>query len=344
MSARGSPKKAASETEDQNAAAIIATGTTTFALRRIAVIPNQLLRKRVQIRACDPVRAARANQLKIAVCEQGIVNLTLSAYLRCAIEKCRLLSRQETVLAWKVLTSAAPMERPRLPTGRRVYAVGDIHGRADLLSKLFRRMDDDLKSRPTVDAVQVFLGDYIDRGPNSQQVIDLLIARQRGNKVVLLKGNHEDYALQFLSDPTVLSEWKNMGGLNTVLSYGVTPTRRDDPQSQHEVATALGHSMPDSHRRFLQGLALSFTCGDFFFAHAGVRPGIALQEQSQHDLLWIREDFLLHEEDFGKVVVHGHTPSREPDIRPNRINIDTGAYATGRLTCLVLEGDQMSFL
>jgi serine/threonine protein phosphatase 1 len=247
-------------------------------------------------------------------------------------------------LAWKILTSGALVDRPRLPSGRRVYAIGDIHGRADLLSELLMRIDEDLKARPTTDAVEVFLGDYIDRGPNSRQVIDLLIARQQGRAVMPLKGNHEDCVLQFLHDPTVFTEWKNIGGLNTVISYGVTPPRRDHAQSQREVATALDHSMPDSHRRFLQSLTLSFTCGDFFFAHAGVRPGIPLQEQSQHDLLWIREDFLLHEEDFGKFVVHGHTPAPEPDVRPNRINIDTGAYATGRLTCLVLEDDQMSFL
>ena len=247
-------------------------------------------------------------------------------------------------MAWKVLTSAALRERPCAPTGRRIYAIGDVHGRADLLSKLFMRIDDDLKARPTADSVQIFLGDYIDRGPNSRQVVDLLIARRLEHDVICLKGNHEDYALQFLSDPAVLNQWKKIGGLNTLLSYGVTPTRRDNPQSQHEVAIALDQAIPDSHRRFFQGLGLSFTCGDFFFAHAGVRPGIPLREQSQQDLLWIREDFLLHEEDFGKVVVHGHTPAREPDIRPNRINIDTGAYATGRLTCLVLEGDQMSFL
>ena len=130
----------------------------------------------------------------------------------------------------------------------------------------------------------------------------------------------------------------------TLLSYGVTPTSRDNPQSHQEAAKALREAMPVSHRRFLQHLALSFTCGDFFFAHAGIRPGIPLQEQSEQDLLWIRDDFLLHEEDFGKVVVHGHTAAMEPEIRPNRINIDTGAYATGRLTCLVLEGDQMSFM
>jgi serine/threonine protein phosphatase 1 len=247
-------------------------------------------------------------------------------------------------LAWKILRSAASRERPSVPKGTRVYAVGDIHGCAHLLDKLFARIDDDLKARPAADAVQVFLGDYIDRGPASRQVIDSLIARRRGHNVILLKGNHEDLALRFLSDPITLSQWKTIGGLNTILSYGVTPPRRDDPQLQHAVATAFGRSMPDSHHLFLQGLALSFACGDFFFAHAGVRPGIPLRAQSQHDLLWIREDFLLHEEDFGKVIVHGHTPARDPDVRPNRINIDTGAYATGRLTCLVLEGDQMGFL
>jgi serine/threonine protein phosphatase 1 len=248
------------------------------------------------------------------------------------------------VLAWKFLTSGSSSAQPCVPAGRRIYAVGDIHGRADLLTKLFGRIDEDLKARPTADAVQVFLGDYIDRGSSSRQVIDLLIERRRGHPIVLLKGNHEECVVKFLSDPTVLSEWKNMGGLNTVLSYGVTPTRRDALQSQQQVATAFEQSMPEDHRRFLQGLALSFTCGDFFFAHAGVRPGIPLQEQSQRDLLWIRDDFLLHEEHFGKIVVHGHAPAREPEIRPNRINIDTGAYATGQLTCLVLEDDQISFL
>jgi serine/threonine protein phosphatase 1 len=243
-----------------------------------------------------------------------------------------------------MLTSAALKQRPRVAAGRRIYAVGDIHGRADLLSEVFMRIDDDLRARPTADSVQVFLGDYIDRGPQSREVLDLLIARRREHDVVFLKGNHEVYAFEFLTDPTVLSEWRHFGGVNTLLSYGVTPTRLNDPQSLHEVATAFRQSMPDSHRLFFQRLALSFTCGDFFFVHAGVRPGIPLETQSPQDLLSIRDDFLLHEEDFGKVVVHGHTPAKEPEIRPNRINIDTGAYATGRLTCLVLEGDQMSFL
>ena len=241
-------------------------------------------------------------------------------------------------------TLEAPKARPCTPTGRRIYAVGDIHGRDDLLSELFTRIDGDLRARPIANSMQVFLGDYIDRGPNSRQVIDLLIARQRQRDVLFLKGNHEDCALRFLSDPTVLTVWQSIGGVHTLLSYGVTPTRSDDPESQHQVFTALREAMPDSHRRFIGGLVLSFTCGDFFFVHAGVRPGVPLQKQSQRDLLWIRDDFLLHEEDFGKVVVHGHTAIYKPDIRSNRINIDTGAYATGQLTCLVLEGDSVTFL
>ena len=255
-----------------------------------------------------------------------------------------VIVRRKNVLAWKLLASEAPKARPCVPAGRRIYAVGDIHGRADLLSELFMRIDDDLQARPITDLIQVFLGDYIDRGPNSQQVIDLLIARRRRRNVLFLKGNHEDCALRFLSDPTVLSEWQKIGGVHTLLSYGVMPTRRGDPESQHKVWTALRQAMPDSHRRFIGGLVLSFTCGDFFFVHAGVDPGIPLQRQSQRDLLWIRDDFLLHEEDFGMMVVHGHTSIYKPDIRSNRINIDTGAYATGKLTCLVLEGDGMRFL
>jgi serine/threonine protein phosphatase 1 len=250
----------------------------------------------------------------------------------------------EKILTWNWLLTLAVPKKPRVPAGRRIYAVGDIHGRADLLSDVLMRIDDDLKARPTADSLQVFLGDYIDRGPNSRQVIDLLIARRRQCNVLFLKGNHEECALQFLSNPTAFSEWRNIGGLSTLISYGVVPTRRDDAQSQHKASTAFRQALPDSHRRFIEGLALSFTCGDFFFVHAGARPGTPLQRQSQRDLLWIRDDFLLHEEDFGMIVVHGHTPIYKPDIRSNRINIDTGAYATGRLTCLVLEEDDMRFL
>ena len=244
-----------------------------------------------------------------------------------------------------VLTSPKRLAaKPQVPHGTRIYAIGDVHGRADLLSVLFDRIDADLKAFPVEQTVQVLLGDYIDRGPNSREVIDILIARKRQHSMVYLKGNHESFAVEFLNNPSVLPEWKLAGGINTLLSYGVTPSSRDNPQQQQDLAAAFHAAMPDSHHRFIQSLALSFTCGDFFFAHAGVRPGIPLSTQHERDLLWIREDFLLHEEEFGKIIVHGHTPAREPDICPNRINIDTGAYATGRLTCLVLQDDQMTIL
>jgi len=130
----------------------------------------------------------------------------------------------------------------------------------------------------------------------------------------------------------------------TLVSYGVTPSISADEAEQRELAAAFDRALPHSHRRFLGNLKASFACGDYFFVHAGVRPGIPLSGQHEHDLLWIREDFLLHEESFEKIVIHGHTPVMEPDIRPNRINIDTGAYATGKLTCLVLEGGDMTFI
>jgi len=250
----------------------------------------------------------------------------------------------DNALPWKLLALPERKVKPRVPRGVRVYAIGDVHGRADLLKALFARIDASLRAYPSQHVLHVFLGDYIDRGPNSREVIDALIARKRRHAMVYLKGNHENYVVQFLSDPKVLSEWTSAGGLNTLLSYGVKPPTRDDPRRPEEVARAFREALPESHLQFLHNLELSFTCGSYFFAHAGVRPGIPVREQREQDLLWIREDFLLHEEDFGKVIVHGHTPALEPDVRPNRINIDTGAYATGRLTCLVLQGDEIAIM
>jgi len=248
------------------------------------------------------------------------------------------------VLLWKVLASRVQRSKRRVADGMRIYAVGDVHGRADLLKALLARIDADLAVNPIPQSAQVFLGDYIDRGPNSRQVLDHLILRRPRHSMVYLTGNHEIYATEFLSNPSVWPDWKANGGVSTLLSYGITPSTRNDPQEWQELSVAFRQALLDSHRHFLASLALSFTCGDFFFAHAGVRPGVPLDLQHQADLLWIREDFLLHEEDYGKIVVHRHTPTKEPDVKPNRINIDTGAYATGRLTCLVLEDDEMRFI
>lgn len=251
------------------------------------------------------------------------------------------LASEVSVVPWRLLNSK---KKPRVPWGRRVYAIGDVHGRADLLIGTFSRIDADLAQQPALEPVEVFLGDYIDRGPHSRRVLDLLIARGRNREIICLKGNHETYISQLASDPSIISEWQQMGGTTTLLSYGVKPPAHTDPEAARDAAHAFNRALPEIHRRFIAGLELSYTCGDFFFAHAGVRPGVALNEQSAHDLMWIRDDFLLHEDDFGKIIVHGHTPATEPDVRPNRINIDTGAYATGRLTCLVLEADQVRFV
>jgi serine/threonine protein phosphatase 1 len=190
----------------------------------------------------------------------------------------------------------------------------------------------------------IFLGDYVDRGPSSMQVIDRLIELGTRHRVVCLKGNHEAFFLEFFSNPVSLRDWKRYGALNTLMSYGLRPPVQPRENQCMEIAGELFAAMPQSHQEFLLDLDLSLSFGDFFFVHAGARPKVALEQQLEEDLLWVREDFLLHEGMFEKMIVHGHTPVREPEIFSNRINIDTGAYATGRLTCLVLEGEDIRFL
>jgi Calcineurin-like phosphoesterase len=234
--------------------------------------------------------------------------------------------------------------RPRVPNGVRIYAIGDIHGRSDLLDELLKRIDTHLETNPVSHSIEVFLGDYIDRGPASRQVLDQLVARSQTNQTVFLKGNHENLLTRFVTNPPILQTWQDLGGLETLMSYGIISSINANAATQAQLAAQFDLVLPKAHRRFIDDLKSSFTCGDFFFVHAGVRPGIPLAEQREEDLLWIRQDFLLYEKDFDKIIVHGHTPVPQPDIRPNRINIDTGAYATGQLTCLMLEGDKMGLL
>jgi serine/threonine protein phosphatase 1 len=232
----------------------------------------------------------------------------------------------------------------RVPDGIRIYAVGDLHGRADLLDRLFVNIDADLADYPARRAIQVFLGDYVDRGPNSYGVVERLIRRGQTHNIVCLKGNHELFLLEFLRTPDTLKHWRDYGGLDTLMSYGVTPPFNANAERLAALAAALHQAMPAEHREFLGRLKMSFSCGDYLFVHAGVRPGVPLARQREQDLLWIRDEFLQYEHDFGKIIVHGHTPVTQPEIRSNRINIDTGAYATGKLTCLILEEDKRWFL
>jgi serine/threonine protein phosphatase 1 len=234
--------------------------------------------------------------------------------------------------------------RPSLPAGQRLYAVGDIHGRLDLLDELLARIDADIALRPTPKPRYVFLGDYIDRGPSSRETIDRLIEHGATHESVFLKGNHELIAIKCLSDRSLFDQWLRLGGLETLVSYGLPPETLANGKQIAEIQSAFHHALPQTHFRFFRDLKNSFECGDFFFAHAGVRPGVELLQQMESDLLWIRGEFLSSDDDFGKIIVHGHTPTREIEVGPNRINIDTGAFATGRLTCLVLEGESLSVI
>ena len=234
--------------------------------------------------------------------------------------------------------------RPSLPTGLRIYAVGDIHGRLDLLDDLLLRIQADVASHPIARSLYVFLGDYIDRGGESRQTVDRLISHGESNESVFLKGNHELIATRCLSDRNLVDQWMRLGGLETLISYGIAPGNLVNGRAATMLQAAFHDALPQAHLRFFRDLQPSFACGDFFFAHAGVRPGVELSQQRDSDLLWIREDFLTSSEDFGKIIVHGHTPTHEIEIESNRVNIDTGAFATGRLTCLVIEGSSLSVI
>ncbi len=235
---------------------------------------------------------------------------------------------------------------PSLPSGELLYAVGDIHGRPDLLDDLLRQIEDDAKTSQVGRKTLVFLGDYVDRGPDSCGVVERLIAGlPQGFAAHFLKGNHEAILLGFLDDPATLDLWLMNGGAATMASYGVDIEgldRLSAPPARWRDAFAA--SLPATHLQFFQDLELSLAVGDYLFVHAGIRPGLPLDEQVEADLVWIRGPFLEWPEPFGKMVVHGHTPGRVPVTRANRIGIDTGACFTHRLTALRLEGDRQVFL
>jgi serine/threonine protein phosphatase 1 len=235
---------------------------------------------------------------------------------------------------------------PNLPPGELLYAVGDIHGRADLLDKLLDQIDDDARASHARKRTLVFLGDYVDRGPDSCGVVEKLIADlPQGFARHFLKGNHEALLLGFLDDPETLDLWLMNGGAATMASYGVDIKGLDRFNASPEAwRDAFAASLPESHRKFFAQLELSFADGDYLFVHAGVHPDRPLEAQLEADLIWIRAPFLDWTGPFGKMVVHGHTPVRAPEIRLNRIGIDTGACFTDRLTALKLEGDKRTFL
>ena len=235
---------------------------------------------------------------------------------------------------------------PAAPAGTRLYAIGDIHGRIDLLRAISHLVLDDASRRKAPRNVAIYLGDYVDRGAESRAVLEALVAEPLpGFESHHLKGNHEDCMLRFLSDIAVGPTWLNFGGRETLRSYGVDPPDAYAPTAELlRAQRELNRRLPQAHADFLRGLPTSHAEGDYFFAHAGVKPGVPLDRQSDDDLMWIRDEFLRSQDSFGRIVVHGHSISREPDVRRNRIGIDTGAYASNRLTALVVEGTDWSFL
>ncbi|MET0137529.1 MAG: metallophosphoesterase family protein [Sphingobium sp.] len=244
--------------------------------------------------------------------------------------------------------TASPADEPFMPDtgeGVRVYAIGDVHGRLDLLKSLLEQIVTDSGKRGAVDRLRlVMLGDLIDRGPQSAQVVDLVMAmREAFDGMTCLMGNHEEMFLTALrGDARGLSLFRRMGR-ETLLSYGIDDGFIDGPDDSL-LLQAMLTAVPEAHRDFLRELPDSAVVGDYLFVHAGIRPGIALDAQDGRDLRWIRREFLSSRLRHSHMVVHGHSITEAVDEQPNRIGIDTGAYATGRLTCLKLEEDEREFL
>jgi serine/threonine protein phosphatase 1 len=236
----------------------------------------------------------------------------------------------------------------RPPTGAanaRAFAIGDVHGRLDLLRALLGQIEAERRARPCRRDYIVFLGDLVDRGPDSRGVIELVMNELPRDVIpAFLMGNHEEMVLRVLGgDLGPLWDWLDYGGYAFAQSYDVEVGRL--PAMKREQAAALIRAaVPDAHIKFLEGFIDSFRFGDYLFVHAGIRPGTPIDKQELRDLRWIRDEFLTSEADHGVVVVHGHTVTLEPDERPNRIGIDTGAYATGVLTALVVHGENRSFI
>jgi serine/threonine protein phosphatase 1 len=235
-----------------------------------------------------------------------------------------------------------------IPAGQAVYAIGDVHGRLDLLDDLLVRIRQDADQHASDSARSlVFLGDYVDRGSESRGVVErVLIDPLPGFTTVRLMGNHEEAMLAFLDGESDGLDWLSFGGLETLMSYGVP--LRSLPHTQEAVTAlreALAEAVPAGHVKFLRACVLHYSVGDYVFVHAGVRPGISLERQTSTDLMWIRDDFLRARIPLpNHVVVHGHTICDLPQNRGHRINIDTGAFVSGRLTCLVLRGRERRFL
>jgi len=227
---------------------------------------------------------------------------------------------------------------PHGPKGTRLYVIGDVHGRYDLLRGMAERIGEDLRGWQG-ETLTVLLGDLIDRGPQSREVLDSLVRSAFPTPFVALMGNHEAALLHALESDKAFDLWLAMGGDETLASY-----LRSGPRPATADRSLLTRTLPEEHLAFIEAMPLTFTAGDFFFCHAGIRPGVPIDRQAALDLLWIREPFLSSTRNHGKVIVHGHTPVAAPMLLPNRIALDTGAFATGLLTCMAIEDARIRLL
>lgn len=237
--------------------------------------------------------------------------------------------------------STASKPKGQMPAGQRVYAIGDIHGRLDLLDDLLEIIRTDNADRGVTQPRIIFLGDLIDRGPSSAQVVDRAIEMAEGPWACqFLLGNHEEIFLRALEgDQKALALFNRIGGRETILSYGVSEEAYLD-SDYPELQALLMQRVPPTHVAFLKGFEDLIVVGDYAFVHAGVRPGQALADQRASDLRWIRREFLDHTSGFEKIIVHGHTITDDVEVRSNRIGLDTGAYASGKLTAMGFEGEE----
>lgn len=230
----------------------------------------------------------------------------------------------------------APPRYPASPSGVTLYAVGDVHGRIDCLQRAQAAIDRDRSYlHRSQRALEIYVGDYIDRGPASPAVIDNLIARAAQTELVTLRGNHEILMTSFLSGELAFEQWRGLGGLETVMAYGVSPLRLRE--NGWMAPSDLAARAPPAHLAFLASLQTHFVCGPYCFVHAGLRPGVPLAQQAERDFAWIRGEFLDYRGGFEHIIVHGHTPVRDIEFHPFRINIDTGAYLSNKLSVLCID-------
>ncbi|RJF90797.1 metallophosphoesterase [Sphingomonas cavernae] len=230
---------------------------------------------------------------------------------------------------------------PRIPDHQRVYAIGDIHGRLDLFEALIEKIDADDAARGDAQTLIILLGDLVDRGPDSAGVVERAIRLGgAGVRVRYLQGNHEEVFLRAVrGDARAVKFLIRIGGRATLASYGITDEEYNTLEYE-DLAALLARRVPAEHIAFLEAFEDLIEVGDYAFVHAGIRPGVELEKQKTADLRWIREEFLNHQGMHARVVVHGHSISEDVERRPNRIGVDTGAFASGRLSAVGLEGDQ----